>query len=404
MSQYDQDPKLIFGEDLIKVFGPKGTRKHISQFSYAEKLEIINSVPNYVDTKVLGDFPTLFEIVNLILTKMMQSGKFQGVELDFMAEDGLIEHGLKRPVEMFFHASKVKKNNKTQRGIKLRHLVKDILFQFNPKKVLSGLARYSIMLDRYFLNDAQHRYVGSVIIGCRLLPLEYEESEFESVDVEQYSCVNINSLPASNFDIYRNLVQMMRVCEEEGRDITGLEPMYHTAWAVHQIVEVENGITMVEEGAGKMECSNTGNMMREYEVYGEEVFRRAVTIAAQAFANTSISEQNVHMICEFIRQQESQGVTADGEIFMDMAITGAIGHWCPKADRSGLYLEAQRAVNANLELEKEFKSSQFMIKWAAGLLKLIRVTNPEVSWAPITVDGIDVARDGMPGFRVMPKV
>ena len=97
-------------------------------------------------------------------------------------------------------------------------------------------------------------------------------------------------------------------------------------------------------------------------------------------------------------------MTADGEIFMDMAIAGAIGHWCPKADRSGLYLEAQRAVNANLELEKEFKSSQFMIKWAAGLLKLIRVTNPEVSWAPITVDGIDVAQDGMPGFRVMPKV
>lgn len=403
MSKMNQDPKLIFGEDLIKVFGPKADRMHISTLTYSEKMEIVNSVPNYVPTDQLGATPTLFEIANLILTKMMQSGKFQGIDLDFMEGNGLIEHGLRRPIEMFIDVAKIGKNNRTQRGIKLRHLIADILFNFNPKKVLCGLARYSAEQDFWYLNDAQHRTVACVILGIRSIPLEYEESEFESIDVEQYSCVNIYSLAASQFDIYRNLVQMMRVCAEEGRDTTNLEPRYHTAWAVHQIVEIENGIKMVEESAGKMECSNTHNMLREYDEYGEDIFRRAVAIVAQAFSNTSISEQNVHMVCELIRQQESNGNDAGGEIFMDMAITGAIGHWCPKADRSGLYLEAQRAVNANESMEKEFSSSKFMVKWAAGLLKLLRVTSPTIAWVPIEVGGYDVA-DSIPTFRVMPKV
>lgn len=409
MSQMNQDPKLIFGEDLIKVFGPKGTRRHISELSYTERKEIIDSVPNYVATESLGKAPTLFEIANLILTKMMQSGKFQGIDLDFFNEEGLIDHGLKRPREMFIHARRIGKNNRTQRGIKLRHLIKDILFNFNPKKVLSGLARYSRLEDFWYLNDAQHRTIACIILGIRLIPLEYEESEFESIDVEQYSCVNIASLPASNFDIYRNLVQMMRVCHKEGRDTKNLEPMYHNAWGVHQIVEVENGIKMVEESAGKMECSNTGNMMREYEDYGEEIFRRAVAIVAQAFSNSSISEQNVHMVCEFLRLQDQSGIDAGGEIFMDMAITGAIQHWCPKGDRSGLYLEGQRAVNASAGKD-EFTSGANktgrtnLQKWVAGLVKLIRVTNPETNWAGVIIKETDVADEWMSEFRVMPKL
>lgn len=408
MSQMNQDPKLIFGEDLIKVFGPKANRKHILSLTYTEKMEIVNSVPNYVSTDALGKTPTLFEIANLILTKMMQSGKFQGIDLDWFEADGLIEHGLKRPVEMFINVERIGKNNRTQRGIKLRHLIKDILFNFNPKKVLSGLARYSKARDFWYLNDAQHRTIACVILGIRLIPLEYEESEFESIDVEQYSCVNIYSLPASNFDIYRNLVQMMRVCHDEGRDTTNLEPMYHNAWGVHTIVEQENGIKMVEESAGKMECSNTGNMMREYDDYGEDVFRRAVAIVGQSMSNTSISQQNVHMVCEFIRMQNEAGIDAGGEIFMDMAIAGAFQHWCPKGDRSGLYIEGQRAVNASAGKD-EFTGGATkngrtnLQKWVAGLVKLIRVTNPEVDWAPVIVKGTDVASEWMSEFRVMPK-
>ena len=407
MSQMNQDPKLIFGEDLIKVFGPKGSRKHILSLTYTQKMEIVDSVPKYVSTDALGKTPTLFEITNLILTKMMQSGKFQGIDLDWFQGDGLITYGLKRPVEMFIDVKRIGKNNRTQRGIKLRHLIKDILFQFNPKKVLTGLARYSKIKDFWFLNDAQHRTIACVILGIRLITLEYEESEFESVDVEQYSCVNINSLPASNFDRYRNLVQMMRVCQDEGRDTINLEPMYNTAWGVHTIVEQENGITMVEESASKMECSNTGNMMREYDDYGEDIFRRAVAIVGQSMSNSSISEQNVHMVCEFIRMQTKAGIDAGGEIFMDMAISGAFQHWCPKGDKAGLYMEGQRAVNASAGKD-EFtsgvgKAGTNLQKWVAGLIKLIRVTNPEIDWAPVIVKGTDVASEWMSEFRVMPK-
>ena len=53
--------------------------------------------------------------------------------------------GLERPRDMYKSTDKMYKNNAVQRGIMLRHLLEDILFCYEPKKVLNGLARYSVV-------------------------------------------------------------------------------------------------------------------------------------------------------------------------------------------------------------------------------------------------------------------
>jgi hypothetical protein len=53
----DKDPKDMFGQDLLQVFGPKAKRKHISKLTTSERIELCSKVPEYVDTS--GYFKSL---------------------------------------------------------------------------------------------------------------------------------------------------------------------------------------------------------------------------------------------------------------------------------------------------------------------------------------------------------
>jgi hypothetical protein len=408
MSRLDCDPKDIFGEDLALVFGPKNERRHINTLTYKEQEEIINSVPKYLSTDSLGLYPTAFEIVNFILNTLKSSGKFKGIDLPW-CED-LIKGGIVRHKSMFKAVKQIRKNNKTQRGIQLRHLLRDILFKFNKQYVLTGLARFSKKTNCFYLNDSQHRLIACIILGIREFPVEYIISELESVDAEQYHCVNINGLAASDFDKYRIRKEFWIGCLAENRDVTGFDPAYEITYNVDQIM-TQYSLEVVEKNGtpSKGECTAPGLLVREYERYGEDIFSRAVSIVSSMFGNhySGVNEQNIHMVCEFVQQQEKVNVFSNS-IMLDMAIEEAILHWAPKLDRKGLYLDIQRADPywANHGSKKE-------VIWAGGLLKLARVVRPDVDWNPILVnkfsdddteDTVDVAQDLLKDFHVMPKV
>ena len=84
MSQPDVDPKAVFGSDLGAVFGPKMNRKHIRAIKSIARREIIRKIPKYVDTSVLGDDPTLFQVCNLVLSVLKRCRALQGVDLDWI--------------------------------------------------------------------------------------------------------------------------------------------------------------------------------------------------------------------------------------------------------------------------------------------------------------------------------
>ena len=119
MTQPNVDPKQVYGEDLGAVFGPKMNRKHIRAIKSITRREIINKIPKYVDTTVLGDDPTLFQVCNLVLSVLKRCRALQGVDLDWINTEELKAQGLVRCDEQFKPVSKVVKNNKAQRGIQL---------------------------------------------------------------------------------------------------------------------------------------------------------------------------------------------------------------------------------------------------------------------------------------------
>ena len=374
------DPKTLFGADLTAVFGPPAEREHVSSFTHQELKERIGMVPEYVSTDSLGDNPTLFEITNLILFVLQRTRALHGIDLDW--QTSLEDKGLRRPKEVYKKVSNVVKNNKAQRGIQLRHLVRDILFKFNPEWVQTGLARYSEVEGRYYLNDAQHRFIGCIILGIRSIPLEYKVSEFRSVDVQQYSCVNLGSLVASEFDKYRTMVETVRVFN----------------------ILQNHGCKLIEKAgenkAGILECTGAGNLLRHYADYGSEIFARAVAINATVFHKTHISTPNIWGICEFIKRQQDEGVMSGNELMMDMAIIDAIFHRYPDGNRNGFYLDAKRAVEAGTNGEINI---QYQDMVAAGIEKMIKVVHPEIKWFGIKAHGKNIAEKYMSAFKVMPK-
>jgi hypothetical protein len=399
MQNLNVDPKTLFGSDLTAVFGPPAEREHVRAFTQQELKERLAIVPEYVSTDSLGDNPTLFEITNLILFVLQRTRALHGIDLDW--QYSLKETGLRRPAEVYKQVSNVVKNNKAQRGIQLRHLVRDILFKFNPEWVQTGLARYSEVEDRYYLNDAQHRFIGCIILGIREIPLEYKISEFRSVDVQQYTSVNLLSLVASDFDKYRTMVETVRISELEGNPVT--DPDFNAAWGVFNILQ-NHGCKLIEKSgenkAGTLECTGAGNLLRHHADYGSEIFTRAIAINATVFHKTHISTPNIWGICEFIKRQQDEGVMSGNELMMDIAIIDAIMHRYPDGNRNGFYLDAKRAVETGTNKEINI---QYQDMVAAGIEKMIKVVHPEVKWKGIKAHGKNIAEKYMDTFKVMPK-
>lgn len=392
------DPKDLFGSDLSAIFGPKANRVHISKLSRKEIEDRINLLPEYVSTDTLGEFPTLLEVTNFILYVVKRSRAMDGIDLDWC--DSLKLHGLVRPEEMYKPVGLFSKNNPIQRGVQVRHLFRDLLFPFNPAWVQSALTRFSPLQGRYYLNDAQHRYIACVIMGIREIPTEYIVSELISVDVEQYSCVNLASLVASEFDKFRVKVQAVTLANREG--VILKNPSFYAAYEVFKILEA-NGCRLIEQGskdnANALECTSTGNMLRHYQDYGNEIFARAVAINAEVFTKTSIGTPNIWGICAFLKKQADEGVLNCDEFAIDMAVTDALLYRYPDRNRKSFYQEAKKAVDIGT---REELAIPYQDKVAAGIEKIIRVVSPNVKWAEIKFAGKNIADTYMESYSVVP--
>ena len=377
------DPKALFGEDLNKVFGIKANRKHIRTFNSILKHKIIKKIPEYVNTDVLGDDPSLFDIANLCLEILEKCGALQGIDLDWFDDKLFQEKTLVRSAT-YVDVKKVVKNKDVQRGIQLRHLVKDILFNFDPQCVYTGIARFSKSKNLFYLNDAQHRFVACIILGIRSIPLDYIVSEYRSDDIKQYAAVNIRSLSASEFDKYRIKRQAVTAKKKEVPDINISDEFDDDFIKAYQLGEVLSayGCKLIEKGSAEKtkENESTGvyNLLKIFSDYGEKLFIRALDINQRVFYKAPISSPNLLGICEFIvLQTEAEvGVT---EIEMDRAIVDSLRHKY-NPNRNGFYRECMGCFKdgeAKLYAVPEAK------KIAAGVLKLVKANTVGVEWVNI---------------------
>lgn len=393
------DPRDNFGQDLIKVFGPKSSRKHISKFTAQEIDAIVKQVPEYVDTDDLGPRPSFYQIANKILLILERSGALNGVDLNWCPT--LTNRAMLRHPSHYMHVSKLFKNNSVQRGIKLQHLLRDILFPFNPDQVLMGLARYC-KDGTANVNNAQHRTVACIIIGIYDIPLEGQASELESVDVDLYATDNLNTLSASPFDAYRIQVRRIQVRRSEGRtDFIDSDVKCENVFNIH----TRHGSRFVEKGGdvGAKEFTGVGNMLNYYDTYGADIYDRALGIICRVFNKAPMSGTgNVWGLMEFLREQENNGTFADN-MELDWAVQESLMYKYTEPKKSGMHLDIKAAFKTFLETaSSEWVDCPEPRQIAAGITKLCRVSYPEVCWPAINYKGKDIEKT-LNAFKAPPK-
>lgn len=398
------DPKDNFGEDLFQIFGPKANRRLITELSAQEKDAILEKVPEYVDTDDLGPRPSFYQITNKVLLVLKNTKALIGIDLLWCNSLQFSNRAMRRHASHYISTKFCYKNNSVQRGIWLRHLLRDILFSFDPNSVLMGLSR-KLSDDTQNLNNGQHRTVACIIIGIREIPLEWQESDFESVDVDQYATDNLHTLNASPFDEYRIKVRRNQIRKSEGRtDLITDDIKCENIYNIHS----RYGSRFVEKGKGSenvgpKECTGVGNMLKYYDTYGSDIYERTVSICCSVFSKAPLASGNAWGIMEFLREQDNNALFDDKKE-LDWTIEQALITTYSNPAKSGMHLDIKKAFKDFLENNSnghKFLECPEPRIIAAGIGKICKTHFPDMKWAPVLYRQQSI-EEGLKKFKIMP--
>jgi len=379
-------PKITaqFGADLFKVLGPKANRVPWNSLSLAEQKSRLKRIPEYVNTRSLGKQPTLVDIVVYCLNKIVLMGTDNPLlGIDLPVYDSLNDAATKLNTQALNYTAdnlqpldKLVKNAEKQRDVFLRHIFEDIIFRFNPGLVLPGVGRMNSK-GYLFVNDAQHRTLGCIILGIEDVPINYITSDDEFWDVSQYAALNIHSLVASEFDRYRIRVQREQAARDAGMPS---EPEDAISYELSELFG-NLGITVaekVDDGSRALVLTSIGNMIKYRITYGQDYFTRATTINAQLFGTSKFHTANSWGLMEFLKYQNLK----EDDMTVDFAIMNALKKRWTKANTGGQlhknikdeYKDQTSASYSNSRVPEE------MII-AHGIWQVCKKYAPEIAWA-----------------------
>ena len=373
-----------FGADLFKVLGPKANRVAWNSLSLAEQKSRLKRIPEYVNTRSLGKQPTLIDVVIYCLNKLVLMGTDNPLlGIDLPVYNSLTDAATKlNTLALNYNSSnllgldKLVKNAEKQRDVFLRHIFEDIIFRFNPGLVLPGVGRLNSK-GYLFVNDAQHRTLGCIILGIEDVPINYITSDDEFWDVAQYAALNIHSLVASEFDRYRIRVQREQAARDAGMPS---EPEDAISYELSDLFG-NLGITVaekVDDGSRALVLTSIGNMIKYRITYGQDYFTRATTINAQLFGTSKFHTANSWGLMEFLKYQNLK----DDDMTVDFAIMTALKKRWQKANTGGQlhknikdeYKDQTAASYSNSRVPEE------MII-AHGIWQVCTKYAPQIAWA-----------------------
>ena len=373
-----------FGADLFKVLGPNANRVPWASLTLAEQKSRLKRIPEYVNTRSLGKHPTLIDVVIYCLNKLVLMGPDNPLlGIDLPVYDSLNDAATKLNTQALnYNASNLQKldilvkNAEKQRDVFLRHIFEDIIFRFNPGLVLPGVGRMNSK-GYLYVNDAQHRTLGCIVLGIEDVPINYITSDDEFWDVAQYAALNIHSLVASEFDRYRIRVQRETAAREAGMPS---EPEDLISYELSELF-ANLGVTVVEktdDGSRALVLTSIGNMIKYRIHYGQDFFTRATTINAQLFPTSKFQTANSWGLMEFFKYQN----LPEDDMTVDFAVMNALKKRWAKNNIGGqmhknikdAYKEQTAASYSNSRVPEE------MII-AHGIWQVCKKYAPEIKWA-----------------------
>jgi hypothetical protein len=379
-------PKITaqFGADLFKVLGPKADRKPWNSLTIAEQKSRLKRIPEYINTRSLGKQPTLVDVVVFCLNKLVLMGDDNPLlGIDLPVYNSLNDAATKLNTQALnYNASnlqpldKLVKNAEKQRDVFLRHIFEDIIFRFNPGLVLPGVGRLNSK-GYLFVNDAQHRTLGCIILGIEEVPINYITSDDEFWDVAQYAALNIHSLVASEFDRYRIRVQRETAAREAGMPS---EPEDLISYELNELFG-NLSITVAEksdDGSKALVLTSIGNMIKYRIQYGKDFFTRATTINAQLFPTSKFQTANSWGLMEFFKYQKLK----EDDMAVDHALFNALRkRWAKKNIGGQLHKNIKDAYKE--QTDATYSSSRVPEEMiiAHGIWQVAKKYAPEIKWA-----------------------
>lgn len=379
-------PKLVaaFGADLFKVLGPPAERVKWNTLSLVEQESRLKRIPEYVNTRFLGKQPSLIDVLVACLNKLVLMGTdnpLLGIDLPIYnsladAATKLNTKALNYSSTNFQPIDKLVKNAEKQRDVFLRHIFKDIIFRFNPALVLPGLGRLNSK-GYLFVNDAQHRTLGCMVLGIEDVPINYIDSDDEFWDVSQYAALNIHSLQASEFDRYRIRVQREQAARDAGMPS---EPEDAVSYELSELFS-NLGIEVTEKsdtGSKALVLTSIGNMIKYRITYGKDYFTRATTINAQLFPTSKFQTANSWGLMEFFKYQN----LTETDVEVDFAVMTALRTRWQKNNIGGqLHKNIKDAYKE--QTDTTYSNSRVLEEMiiAHGIYQVCKKYAPNIKWA-----------------------
>lgn len=377
---YSKKVTDLFGKDLFKLLGPKKDRVSWHSLSYKEKEERIKNIPVYISTRRLGKTPSFEDMLIecfRVLANLGANNPLRGIDLPEFHSLAEASANHNTPALNYFgglvSTSLLHKNAENQRDLFLKHILVDIVFQFEPGLVFPGVGRFDSQ-SRLFVNDAQHRILACMFLGIEEVPLNYIESNDEYWDVQQYAAININSLQCSEFDKFRIRVKRGEASIEAGFEV---DPEDQLCMDINEVFQ-RNDILVVEKGdkpdTNSKVLTGIGNMIKYWKEYGEDIATRAIELNAIMFPTSVFQTANSWGLMEFLKVQDKKV----DPMLMDYAIQQAIKTWLPK-DNQGNKLHDQ--IKKKCKEDNDINSIRFEpMVIAEGIRQLCEAYGGEVEW------------------------
>lgn len=399
-----------YGDDLTGLCGPKSQRQPIKDFDPAELKRRMSKIAELLDVGPLLDddgYAKVTDVVMFVLNHCQEAGLFDGMELPFV--DKLYGKGmLYRDNHTFVPIEDMWINYRQQRMVRVKHLIQDLVFNYKPHLIQPATGR-EMENGGKAVNDAQHRTLASCMVGVTEMPMNYMEYDdiarlLDIIDAEQYYSVNIVSLPASEYDKWRNQTNLARAKEKRKLPLSVDEERYLKAWRVFNAngVKVLDKDDKSESSRQSKALTGIGNMLTYLDTYGFEIWSRAVNINMRLFTECVFATNVSWGICEFLKQQGNLG---DVKV-VDQAIYQALHE--KYGPRSARHLRDQvyRSKDAYCEKHDKGNDASEPVLLAEGIRQIVEKYQPtdksNIVWQKINPGKFPRNEDGEEHLRYMP--
>jgi hypothetical protein len=398
-----------YGDDLTGLCGPKSQRVAIKDFDPVEIKRRMSKVAELLDVSPIMDddgYAKVEDVIMFVLNHCQEAGIFEGMELPFF--DKLYGKGmLYRDNSNFVKIVEMWINYRQQRMVRVKHLIGDLVFNYKPHLVQPATGREMENGDKV-VNDAQHRTLGSCIVGVDEMPMNYMAFDdiarmLAIVDAEQYHSINIVALAASEYDRWRNGTNLAREKEKLKMPLTPDEERYLKAWRVFNAngVKVLDKDDKSESSRQSKALTGIGNMLTYLDTYGFDIWSRSVNINMRLFTDCVFATNVSWGICEFLKQQGNIGSPAA----VDQAIYEALHEKYGSRSARQLRDQVYRAKDTYCEEHEVGNDASEPVLLAEGIRQVVAKYQPtnksSIVWQAVKA-GASKGEDGKEHVKYMP--